>query len=601
MHDYHLLLLPSFILRKLRTASVGLFLHTPFPSSELFRSIPVRDELLRGMLNADLVGFHLFEYARSFLTCCKRMLGLEHEFVPGGFLAVRDQKRVVYVQASHVGIQPDTLAPHLAPLGPPALPPGLARCAELAAALQSGRVLLGGIDECDPLRGLTLKLLAYESLLELQPHWQGKLCLVQLLVGARNFLPASSAESAAVRAQLVTIAERVNRAHPGSVVLVDAPTVSLGERMGLWACLSVAIFSALREGVNTYPLEYVYARSHCAGVVVLSETCSCAHVLNGALRVNVWSADELMAAMLRALTMEPAERVARQQRDLIFVVSNTTQSWAARFFADLKAVSHAADKARHEPAMAIGFGLASFRCVGMGGLRTLEATDVLAAYRKTVRRAIFVDWGGTLVPNDDRPLTPSLASEEYSRRLLPAATQHCLAELCHDPRNFVMVVSGLAVAQMEAVFGGLPQLSLGAEHGLLYRVGATPASGGRGAGQWQQVIESFNDDWKARSRAHAHTTRLPRAGRLTPLTPSAPCRLCRRTLRTRSWRRTPCAPTAPTCRPKGPRWSGGSRTRTSSSAASRLRSCASTWTICCRATRWTSLWAKGTSRSSRRV
>lgn len=61
VHDYHLLLLPSFILRKLRTASVGLFLHTPFPSSELFRTIPVRDELLRGMLNADLVGFHLFE------------------------------------------------------------------------------------------------------------------------------------------------------------------------------------------------------------------------------------------------------------------------------------------------------------------------------------------------------------------------------------------------------------------------------------------------------------------------------------------------------------------------------------------------------------
>jgi trehalose 6-phosphate synthase/phosphatase len=88
----------SCVSGQLRTARVGLFLHTPFPSSEIFRTIPVRDELLRGMLNADLIGFHIFEYARHFLTCCKRMLGLEFEFHAGGFLGVRDAKREVLVQ-----------------------------------------------------------------------------------------------------------------------------------------------------------------------------------------------------------------------------------------------------------------------------------------------------------------------------------------------------------------------------------------------------------------------------------------------------------------------------------------------------------------------
>jgi len=505
VHDYHLLLLPSFILRKLRTASVGLFLHTPFPSSEVFRTIPVRDELLRGMLNADLIGFHLFEYARSFLTCCKRMLGLEHEFVPGGFLAVRDQKRVVYVQASHVGIEPDSLAPHLRPVDAAGLPPGLEGHAELHAALDSGKALIGGIDECERLRGITLKLLAFEQLLESSEEWRGKVCLLQLLVGARNFLPASAADSAGVRAELRAIASRVNSAYPLSVVLVEVPTVSVAQRMAVWASVRVAVFSAVREGVNAHPLEYVYARSgEGAGVVVLSETCSCAHVLNGALRVNVWSSDELMGAMLRALTMAPAERIARQQRDLIFVLANTTSSWAERFFVDLKAVGRRAHK-EDEPAMALGFGLASFRCVGMGGMRTLEVSDVLAAYRKTVRRAIFVDWGGTLVPNDDNPGTPSLASEEYARRPLPAATHHCLEQLCHDPRNFVMVVSGLARAQMEHVFGALPAISLAAEYGLLYRVGSTPGAHYRGAGHWQQVVESFNDDWKDLAAAIVET------------------------------------------------------------------------------------------------
>ena len=93
-----MLLLPAFVSRRLAAARIGVFLHTPFPSSEIFRTLSMRSELLRGVLGADRIGFHLFEYARHFLTCCKRMLGLEFEFQAGGFLGVRDQKRNVMVR-----------------------------------------------------------------------------------------------------------------------------------------------------------------------------------------------------------------------------------------------------------------------------------------------------------------------------------------------------------------------------------------------------------------------------------------------------------------------------------------------------------------------
>ena len=72
IHGFHLLLLPSFLTRRVGPmAKIGLFLHTPFPSSEIFRTLWCREDLLRGMLNADQVGFHLYEYARHFLTCCR--------------------------------------------------------------------------------------------------------------------------------------------------------------------------------------------------------------------------------------------------------------------------------------------------------------------------------------------------------------------------------------------------------------------------------------------------------------------------------------------------------------------------------------------------
>ena len=102
--NYHLLLLPSYILRKLRTARVGLFLHTPFPSSEIFRTIPVREELIRGMLNADLIGFHIFEYARHFLTCCRRILGVTHTIRRGGLIGIELAGREVVIVAGGLGL-----------------------------------------------------------------------------------------------------------------------------------------------------------------------------------------------------------------------------------------------------------------------------------------------------------------------------------------------------------------------------------------------------------------------------------------------------------------------------------------------------------------
>jgi trehalose 6-phosphate synthase/phosphatase len=56
---------------------VGWFLHTPFPSSEIYRTLPVREEVLRATLRADLIGFHTYDYARHFISSCTRILGLE--------------------------------------------------------------------------------------------------------------------------------------------------------------------------------------------------------------------------------------------------------------------------------------------------------------------------------------------------------------------------------------------------------------------------------------------------------------------------------------------------------------------------------------------
>jgi trehalose 6-phosphate synthase/phosphatase len=113
IHGFHLLILPSFLTRKIPMAKMGIFLHTPFPSSEIFRTLWCREDLLRGMLNADQVGFHLFEYARHFLTCCRRLLGLNYGMIPdasgGHSLAIDTNGRHVAVTSIHAGVEPPVL------------------------------------------------------------------------------------------------------------------------------------------------------------------------------------------------------------------------------------------------------------------------------------------------------------------------------------------------------------------------------------------------------------------------------------------------------------------------------------------------------------
>lgn len=78
VHDYHLMLLPALLREEIgdskRNVKFGFFLHTPFPSSEIYRILPVRNEILNGVLHCDLVGFHTYDYARHFLSSCSRIL-----------------------------------------------------------------------------------------------------------------------------------------------------------------------------------------------------------------------------------------------------------------------------------------------------------------------------------------------------------------------------------------------------------------------------------------------------------------------------------------------------------------------------------------------
>ena len=415
VHDLHLLLVPMLLARR-HIAPVGLFLHAPFPSSEVFRTLSVRDEVLRGMLAADHIGFHLFEHARHFLTSCRRILGHTSSPRRGGLYSVDAAGREVVITVSHVGIEPEFLASRFR--GEPAL---------TTAALAwrdrfPGATLVGGIDSLERLKGVALKLTAFGAFLKAHPAWLGRVTLVQVCTTEEDVKrPGESFDVSSTEIQ--QIVDRVNAAYslpdrPPPVALILRARVELDERLAFAAACDVFVNTAIRDGLNLIPFEYAYVRGsgECVptgldaltasggivsskaaalaqlppGVLILSEFSGCSRVLSGSLRVNPFRIEEVVSALAHALTMSVEEQTARAASSLAYVRGNTTASWAERVLLDLKAVS---SKSTARTYMGYGLGL-GYRLMGFGSsFRSLNTEHVVAAYRKAGHRLIVVDYG----------------------------------------------------------------------------------------------------------------------------------------------------------------------------------------------------------------
>ena len=178
IHDYHLMLLPSLLREEIgekkKNIKIAFFLHTPFPSSEIYRILPVRNEILLGVLHCDLIGFHTYDYARHFLSSCSRILGLTT--TPNG---IDFQGKVVSVGAFPIGISPDKFSEGLKKQ----------KVQDRIAALErkfQGVKLIVGVDRLDYVKGVPQKLHALEVFLTEHPEWVGKVVLVQVAVPSRQ-------------------------------------------------------------------------------------------------------------------------------------------------------------------------------------------------------------------------------------------------------------------------------------------------------------------------------------------------------------------------------------------------------------------------------
>ncbi|CAN1230191.1 Probable alpha,alpha-trehalose-phosphate synthase [UDP-forming] 7 [Linum grandiflorum] len=455
IHDYHLMVLPTFLRRRFNRLRMGFFLHSPFPSSEIYRTLPVREEILKALLNSDLIGFHTFDYARHFLSCCSRMLGLEYQS-KRGYIGLEYYGRTIGIKIMPVGIhmgQIENVLNHA---------DNEWRVKELKQQFEGKTVLLG-VDDMDIFKGLNLKLLAMEQMLKQHPKWQGRAVLVQIANPARG----RGKDLEEVQAEIQESCKRINETfgRPGyePVIFVEKP-VSLSERAAYYNVAECVVVSAVRDGMNLTPYEYIVCRQGISSsessvpkksMLIVSEFIGCSPSLSGAIRVNPWNIEASSEAMNEAISMVDQEKQLRHEKHYRYVSTHDVAYWSRSFFQDLERACK--DHFRRR-CWGIGFSF-GFRVVALDpNFRKLNKDALLNGYLRSKKRAILLDYDGTVMPQTSINKSPS----EEVLSILNA--------LCSDPKNTVFVVSGRGRDSLSKWLSPCKKLGIAAEHGYFVRV-----------------------------------------------------------------------------------------------------------------------------------
>ncbi len=429
VHDYHLMLLPEMLREKFPEASIGFFLHIPFPSYEIFRMLPSewRKKIMSGLLGADLLGFHTHDYCSYFLQSTLRILGISHKMNELAY-----NGRIIKADTFPMGI--DFEKYH-----------STAESEETKTEKENLRKnlsnvkLILSIDRQDYSKGILNRLRSYEYFLQKNPEWKNRVTMIMVVVPSR--IGVESYQT--TKSQIDELVGSINGKF-GSIewtpIIYQYRSLSFHELIALYNLSDVALVTPLRDGMNLIAKEYIAARTNEKGVLILSEMAGAADELDEAIIINPNNVEEISSALLTALEMKEEEQRQRvfsmQQRIKNFDVFK----WANGFMLSLQEVKNKQQR------MSARILNESFK------------NKMISQAKRAEENLFLLDYDGTLIPHFNIP-----AEAQPNEKIM-----NVLEKLSEKKNSRVVLLSGRDKSTLEKWFGHLP-IEMAAEHGLLLR------------------------------------------------------------------------------------------------------------------------------------
>ncbi|HCC69914.1 MAG TPA: bifunctional alpha,alpha-trehalose-phosphate synthase (UDP-forming)/trehalose-phosphatase [Bacteroidales bacterium] len=454
IHDYHLMLLPKMIRELKPGISIGLFIHIPWPSYEIFRLLPWRTEILEGMLGSDLIGFHTFGYVRHFLSSVRRLLGYDTVFN-----RISIEERTLMIDAFPRGIHYEKFAEEVKLLKENGYKPDndIRKQIEYHLDKSKEKKLILSIDPLDYTKGIPQRIKAFELFLGHHPEYIEKVCLLLIALPTGETGPAYDN----LKRKVDEMVGRINGTY-GTItwtpIIYLNQQFSLEELIGLYAYSNIGLILPLRDGMNMAAKEYVASRIDGTGVLILSELAGAAKELHESIVVNPNNLGAVVNAIKQALEM-PEEEQKRRNKVMNYRLKRyTLERWANDFLSKLDGVKKIQEKTLTRK------------------LSDNNRRDIITAYKKANRRILLLDYDGTLSwfkknPEDARP-------DEQLYNIIWNIT-------C-DKNNTVTIISGRDKETLSRWFPDKWKLHFIAEHGVWLK---------EPGGKWH-MMEQIDNEWK---------------------------------------------------------------------------------------------------------
>ena len=449
VHDYQLMLLPQMIRDRLPDATIGFFLHIPFPSYELFRLLPTawKKDILKGVLGADLIGFHTHDYVQHFIQSAKMIVSVENQFN-----TIQYQNRLIRADLFPIGIDYQKFRNAITD----------DVVANISTSLEQkffNQKIIFSVDRLDYTKGLAYRLQGFETFLEKNPEWREKVVFILNIIPSREYIPAYAERRKEIEERVSAINGKYSTLH-WQPLIYRYNHLAFDELCALYQTADVALITPLRDGMNLVAKEYI-ASCIDKGVLILSELTGAASELNEAILVNPTDSSEVADAIATALDMPLQEQRSRLSFMQKRLAEYNVEKWICDFLSTLKSTKEEQEKLQ----------------VNILDNSTIQ--KMTEEFRVAARRCILLDYDGTLAPYQKLPTLATPGKE----------LMDLLKQLSDNPANEVVIISGRDANTLDKWLGNLP-LSLVAEHGACIKYKNE---------SWQQQV-SMSPEWKEQIR-----------------------------------------------------------------------------------------------------
>jgi trehalose 6-phosphate synthase/phosphatase len=449
VHDYQLMLLPNMIRQRIGDATIGFFLHIPFPSYEIFRLMPTdwKKALLEGLMGADLVGFHTHDYVQHFIQSTKMIVKVESQFN-----TIYYNNRVVKADQFPIGIDYEKFKQA-------SVNETVVRIVEGLEEKFYDQKVIFSVDRLDYTKGLNYRLDGFEEFLNMNPEWIGRVVFILNVVPSRDTIPTYFERKKQIEEKVSTINGKFSTLQ-WQPLIYRYNHLAFDEMCALYQSTDVALITPLRDGMNLVAKEYI-ASCIDKGVLILSELTGAASELNEALLVNPTDTTEVAKAINQALNMPLMEQRSRLSYMQRRIGDYTVLRWMNDFLEQLNVSKKEQESLR------------------INILKEDIIQQMTADYANASKRCLLLDYDGTLSPFQK---IPSMAAPSDELMQL-------LTELTADPANEIVIISGRDANTLTKWLGHLP-LNMIAEHGACIKHKGEP---------WRENI-TMSTEWKEQIR-----------------------------------------------------------------------------------------------------